>query len=77
MHFCFGISWINSTTEFVFTFASIEDIDVIHISRIATRCGKQRKEEILKEELKASTLITTHSNLLGCPISHMEKCTPS
>lgn len=63
MHFCFGISKINSTTELVFTFARIED-DVIHISRIVTRCGKQRKQEILKEELKGSTLITTHSNLL-------------
>lgn len=63
MHFCFGISKINSTTELVFTFARRED-DAIHISRIVTRCGKQRKEEILKEELKGSTLITTHSNLL-------------
>jgi len=64
MHFCFGICRINSTTELVFTFARIEDIDVIRISRIVIQCSKQRKEEILKEELKESTLITSHSNLL-------------
>lgn len=62
MHFCFGISRINSTAELVFTFARTEDIDEIQFLGLLLDAAS--KEEILKDKLKESTLITTYSKLL-------------
>lgn len=69
MYFCFGISRTNSTAELVFIFARTEDIDEIQFLGLLLDAAS--KEEILKDKLKESTLITTYSKLLWGPICDM------